>query len=92
MVYDNTCPEPGHELCSHTGPKPGRRGEPAMSGETQAYGGGVDTHSRFISVCILYVGEPSRKELRAFPTTMEGLWEADRWIVERLGPLLSGGV
>ena len=51
------------------------------------YGVGIDTHSKFIAVCILdNVGGAVRRVEREFDTSWASLLAAKQWIAEQLGP------
>jgi len=57
------------------------------------YGVGVDTHSKFIQVCVLTVSDEGeeQEQQQEFDTTIEGLRQADVWIRDRLGLLAAEG-
>jgi hypothetical protein len=60
------------------------------SQDLERYGVGVDTHSRFIQVCIKVREQGSLKKYqRQFDTTPHSLQEAERWIRDKLGSLAN---
>jgi hypothetical protein len=77
----------------------GPRPAPAPSPETppadvqvlRPYGVGIDTHSRFIQVCVMYQFTPRdgpvvvRKQEAQFKTHWQKLVDAKRWVLEILG-------